>query len=154
MSTVTKEEVESLSSIFITKIDYDKIINKINERFTEICNKLAVNIKNKKSYGWFDYSNCRYDSEYSGGYFDPVLYKDHIGIGGEYINLPEPYDISEILQTPYIPTSWLWDDNYFDEFKKEAKKAKPKPTKKHIQTIEKSLKSKLTDEELKYITFK
>lgn len=154
MSTVTKEEVESLSSLFITKVDYDKIIAKINQRFIEICSKIAINIKNNKNYGWFDYSNCNYACENSKGYFDPVLYKDHIGIGGEYINLPAPYDISEILQAPYIPTRWLWEDDYLNEFKKETKKAKPKPTKKDIQTIKKSIKSKLTDEELKYISFK
>ena len=79
---ITKEQFESLYSDKITKKEYDHIISLITDRFSEICKKI---IKHHNDM-WFDYGNCDYYSENSGGYFDPKEYKNFIEIGGEWVN--------------------------------------------------------------------
>ena len=56
---ITKEEFDSLYSNNITKKNYDIIISKIDERFSEIIRKIIPNLNRK---GWYDYGNCDYES--------------------------------------------------------------------------------------------
>jgi hypothetical protein len=152
---ITKKEFDSLYSDDITKKEYDRIINKIDNRFSEIMMTLLPN----PTKGWFDYGNCNYDSEESGGYFDPHWYKEEIEIGGECSYLPDPFG-------EYIPTRWLWED-FQVEFAKEkaghrkaleiAKTKKKKAAEKlklKKEKLRKSIEKKLTKEELKAIKFK
>ena len=154
---ITKREFDSLYSDDITKKEYDRIIDKIDSRFSEIVLTLKPDLRKK---GWYDYGNCSYDSEESGGYFDTQWYKDEIEIGGEYAYLPDPYG-------EYIPTRWLWEDGFEVEFSKEVaghkkalelkkKKAKETAQKRKLEKVKlrKSIEKKLTKEELKIIKFK
>ena len=152
---ITKEEFEKLYDENISKKEYDSIINKIDERFGEIVKHIAKKHPNM----WYDYGNCDYYSEDSGGYFDPEDYNEFIEVGGEWVNIPEPYNDS-------FPTSWLWED-FEEEFETEVKSYKEKKikkkeaekTKKQAKKAEKEklivqIKSKLSKEELKVIKFK
>jgi hypothetical protein len=66
---------------------------------------------------WFDYANWNYDSEETNGYFNTRDYKEYICVGGEHVNLPEPYGPCGTR----FPTHWLWtdDDEILDEFEIE-----------------------------------
>lgn len=154
---ITKEEFDKLYTDDITKKEFDRIIRKIDDRFGEIYLTLNPDIKKR---GWFDYENCNYESEVSGGYFDHIEYKEYIGIGGEYSELPMPYEYE-------IPTRWLWEENFGVEFKKEVseyektielkkKKVKVAEDKRKLkkEKLQKSIAQKLTKEELKIINFK
>jgi hypothetical protein len=153
---ITKKEFDSLYSDNITKKEFDRIISKIDNRFSEIVLTLKPSLRTK---GWFDYENCNYDSEESGGYFDLDWCKEVIEVGGEYSELPEPFSCG-------FPTRWLWED-FEVEFAKEVaghKKALELSKTKKKQTAEKlkikkaklrkSIERKLTKEELKVIKFK
>jgi len=76
---ITQEEFNRLYSDDISKKEYDAIIAKIDARFSHIMLTLVPSLKKKK--GWFDYGNCNYDSEVSGGFFDPEDYKKFIAVG-------------------------------------------------------------------------
>ena len=150
---ITKDQFDKLYDDNISKKEYDFIIQEINKRFSEICKNI---LKIKPNYGWFDYGNCSYDSEQSGGFFCPVDYKEFISIGGENISCPD------WLYEPEIPTRWLWQD-YTDEIKQlkeehheneKLKKQKVNKKKQDINSLIKSIKSKLSKEELKIISFK
>ena len=168
MPKITKTEFDSLYSDNITKKEYDRIIELINFRFSEICNKILK----KGARGWFDYANCGYESDHAEGHFDPTKYKEFTEIGGEYISLPAPYDSLGVCGYSF-PTRWFWEDfevefttkvaeakaekilkdqkiqKKMEEFRqKRAEFNKNKPAMKN------QIKSKLTEEELKYITFK
>lgn len=149
---ITKQEFEKLYSKDISKRNYDAIIEKINQRFSKIVGVIKCNDK------WFDYDNCSYDSDESGGYFDPERYKENIGVGG-YVKIESPYEEG-------FPTRWLWED-FEDEFNTEVEKFKKRQTKKQLDdkakreqrkqkllSLQESIKSKLTPEELKAINFK
>ncbi len=157
---ITKEEFENLFSDGISKRDYDYIISKINIRFSEILDKMIIN---RNPLSWQDYGNCTYNDEESNGHFDPHEYKEYIQVGGHYTYLPEPYK-SNFDNS--FPTRWLWED-FEKELEKEieihkqnkfAKKMKDKSRREElkIKKIEftEIIKSKLTQEELKYIKFK
>ena len=152
---ITKKEFNSLYSDDITKKEYDNIIVKIDRRFSEIMIALLSN----PTKGWFDYGNCSYDSEESGGFFDPKRYEEGISIGGEYSELPEPF-LDE------FPTRWLWED-FQVEFTKEVtehrkvlrlartkRKESSEKLKLKKAKFRKSIEKKLTKEELKAIRFK
>jgi hypothetical protein len=160
---IAKERFDKLYSEDITKKEYDRIIDDINGRFAEIVYKLNPEIKHK---GWFDYGNCNYDSSVSGGYFDPEKYKQFIEVGGEeHSGFPEPYNMCEGYYNGF-PTRWLWEDfeeemlktvneckqkKINDKIKAKIKKEELKKKKAEFKEI---ITSKLTKEELKYITFK
>lgn len=153
---ITQKEFDSLYSDSITKKDYDAIITKIDTRFTEIVTYLNPKVLEN---GWFDYDNCSYGSDGSNGFFEPERYKKEIGIGGECPELKYPYG-------SYIPTRWLWED-FKEEFDREttayeknveAKKLKEKTEvlKQELgkKELQKSIKAKLTKDELKVISFR
>lgn len=151
---ITKEEFLKLYSKNISKKDHDEISNKIDQRFSEIVNFIQPNHK------WFDYGNCDYDSEQSGGWFDQDEYKEEIKVGG-VINLPGPFSIDNS-----IPTRYLWEDFKEDVVKqkekykieklqkKEKDKNKREERKQNLLRLQAIIKTKLTPEELKAITFK
>lgn len=108
------------------------------------------------SQGWFDYDN-HYEYGYSGGKFDPIVYKENIGVDGSF-QLPPGYDES------IIPTRWLWEKNWKNEVKETVEKEKEKEKiqkeklrkektlgKKEKNRILKSIKNKLTKEELDFL---
>jgi hypothetical protein len=151
---ITKEQFDKLYSDDITKKQYDKITDKIDSTITTILKKMH----GKKSGWWWRYSNGDYNDAES-GQFDLNEYKEYIALSGD-IHLPEPFD-------DYIPTHWLWTENWELEFQTEVqkhqkeeadKKAKAKKQrearKQRLAELRKSIESKLTKEELKAITFK
>ena len=153
---ITKEEFDKLYDDSISKFEYDNIISKIDERFNEIIDALLPNIRKR---GWVDYGNCSYYSDGPEGYFDPKKYREWIEIAGEYASLPDPYNYN-------FPTRWLWEDTFKEEFDKEVLNAKinkmsekEKKKQKRIELQErknkfrKVIESKLTKEELKYVSF-
>lgn len=158
---VSKEEFESLYTDTITHKNYDLIVNRIGHRVTEILTSLGIY---RATGSWWDYDNCSYDAEESGGYFDTERYRETIGIGGENLHFPEPWRWDYPLG---IPTRWLWEKGYKKEFnarikefelserKARAKKDKQKKdAKKNKEKLMKSIKSKLTKAELKLLGIK
>ena len=151
-SVITKKEFASLFSEDISKRDYDRIIEKIDKRFVEICDQFLV--KKDPAY-WFDYCNGSYSDDCAEGYFDPVYYKDSIGIIGENIDPPPGYDFE-------FPTRWLWEENFQDEVKAAEEKerirviklqAAREEKKRREEKIIESIRQKLTAEELKFVKF-
>lgn len=109
--------------------------------------------------GWFDYDNCAYRDAGVPGKFDPDEYKSEIFVGGECC-LPDPYDDNS------FPTRWLWED-FEEEFNDTVLKYKLEEEKASLiqkqnreelklkkENIWKSVKQKLTKEELKYVCLK
>jgi len=154
---ITKFEFDCLYHEDIYKREFDIIISKVNDRFIEICRTIIT--MHNLNRGWFAYGNVDYHKDGSEGEFDIDEYKEYISIGGEYINIPEPF-------CNEIPTRWLWED-FEEEFKKEVedfknkKELKKQTTKsKRVELKERKsifkeiIKLKLTKEELKYIIFK
>ena len=153
---ITKSDFDKLYDPDVSKREYDRIVELIDDRFYEIVKIINPVIETR---GWFDYGNCSYDSEESNGYFDPKEYKSNISVGGE-VCLCAP------LRDNSFPTRWLWED-FEDEFRKsvsdhklamENKKAQTKVAReRHKQekaiAIE-SIRNKLTEEELKFVRFK
>lgn len=151
---ITKKEFDSLYTKTITKYNYDQIIQKINDRFSEILIDLYKQ-KSPKKLGWYDYGNQTSETD---GYFDPKEYKESIGIIAEYA-IVEPFEYG-------IPTRWLWED-YHQEMidmiekekqdlisQKEKQKLNRQQNKERKQKLIESIKGKLSKEELKVITFK
>jgi len=171
---ITKAEFDKLYSPDITKREYDEIVDRIDNRFFEIV-KIMIPRMNRK--GWLDYGNCDYDSEDSNGKFDLYDYKTEIPVGGNYSILPKPYEYGSGEPNGWMensfPTRWLWED-FEPEFrqavakekreelrakelakqKKELSKLKQVEFNKNKAEMRKSITSKLTPEELKYISFK
>lgn len=140
---ITKELFDSLYSENITKKEYDRIINLIDNRFADIVLLLRPSLKNK---GWFDYGNCSYDSSCDSegfrGYFDLINYKENIDIGGEYCGLEPKIHDGDGYYNNSFPTRWLWTDdrdilnevNTFKEVENEKiKKEKEKAQKRNEQ---------------------
>lgn len=140
---ITKEEFESLSSNDITKIQYDLIILKITKRVEYIIRHIST------TFYWWAFGNADYYAEGDPGFFDVKDYKEYITVIGEF-ELKPPYNTC-----PEIPTRWLWEDfeqefqREFDNYNKEEEERKIK-----LNTLEQSIRSKLTEEELKAISFK
>jgi hypothetical protein len=166
MSKITREKFDKLYSPDILKREYELLICDIDERFSEVVKLIRPNIT--KDRGWFDYGNCNYDNDGdSNGEFQLRDYKTEIAIGGE-CSFPEPYCFSD-EGSGYIPTRWLWTDDVkiLEEYNKEVDKCKEeklnkKQTDKQKREEKKILRakfkeiiqSKLTKEELKYVSFK
>lgn len=153
---ITKQQFDSLYSPDIKKFEYGLIISEIDNYFAEIIHL----IKKPKTHEWFDFDNTP-GEENTRGYFDPKEYKTEIMIGGNY-SLPDPYYLS-------IPTRWLWTskEDILKEYKEEVQKAideenekkerikqKNKEKKEYKITLMNKIRSKLTKEELKIISFK
>lgn len=157
---ITQEQFESLYCDNITKKQYDNIIQQIDKRFVEICNVFCVKMKGYEDQAWFDYDNCTYEGDNSGGHFDEEEYREYIRIGGEWIDPPEGYDAE-------FPTRWLWEQNFEKELKETIKKHQQKnrakkkkikerkeAKKQRYQILHASIRKKLTPEELQVIEFK
>ncbi len=160
---ITKDQFDSLYSDTVTKKQYDDIIELINGRVNYIVEELAIS---KGRRFWWDFDNCQYDCDESGGEFEPERYKEYIGIGGEDFDFPEPYDLGDNGCSAGFPTRWLWED-FEEEFKSEVKKFKDEKlalkekTKQQTQTrkqkneaLKASAKAKLTPEEWKAVRLK
>lgn len=154
---ITEAEFLSLFDDSITKKGYDEIIGRITARVDQIVRQIAI--RSDRMRFWWDFNNCDYDSEESGGYFDPKEYREYVGVGGEHFRLPEPYDDG-------FPTRWLWED-FEEELKKEVaqQEARAKAEKEHkkqvlqnrkqkLLDLQASIRTKLTKEELRAISFK
>lgn len=153
--TLTKSLVDKLLDPDIKHSEYLSIIKLIDERFSEICRTL---LKNRKL-SWFDYDNHG-DDENSPGKFSMEEYDEYIRIGGEHNGLKEPFGYE-------FPTRWLWEDDYVDQYnaevdkynkqleeEKNQKKQKDILNKEKRKKMIEQIKSKLTKEELSYISFK
>ena len=155
---ITKQQFDSLYSDDITKKQYDIIIDEIDKRFIEICEKF-LHKNNKHGDSWYEYDNFSWNDENSNGFFDPKEFKEEIAIGGEWIDPPPGYGFS-------FPTRWLWEDfeeelnETSEKFLKEEKerkqklKAKQDAKKERQAVLKNSIRSKLTPEELKIVKFK
>lgn len=150
---ITIEDFEKVKSDNITRKEYKDIISKIDDRF----NYIIRNVMSKRT-SWWDYLNGRGETD---GYFDPECYEKNynISLDGDF-NIPEPYNYTD------FPIRWLWED-FEEEFKsdvenfkkkQELKKQKAKETREKLKVKKVEMKSliqsKLTKEELTFITFK
>lgn len=150
---ITKQEFDSLYSDEITKKQYNQIVEKIDIRFVEI---IKILFPNKSKYSWFCYGN---DIES----FSPEDYKEDIQVCGENLNNDDFFDCYDC---GYFPTRWLWEDfekeykQDISQFRLEKEKVKKAAADKRKLLKEKKIEmkaiiqSKLTKEELKYISFK
>ena len=153
---ITKQEFDSLYNPDIKKFEYNLIISRIDNYFAEIIHL----IKKPKTNEWFDFDNTP-GEENTRGYFDPSDYKEEINLGGNY-RLPEPYNDT-------IPTRWLWTskEDILKEYEEEVQKAidkeneekervkqKKKEKKEYKIALMNQIRSKLTKEELKIVSFK
>ena len=152
---LTKNLFDKLSDPEIKHSEYVFITKLIDDRFSEICRTL---LKNRKL-SWFDYDNHG-DDENSPGHFSIKEHSEYIGIGGRHNGLKEPFGWE-------FPTRWLWEDDYLNQYTTEVEKynlkiEEEKNAKKQQYIINKEkrkkmielIKSKLTREELSYISFK
>ena len=143
----------------ITVKERNYIIDLIDKRFSEICEKLLK--KADKERAWYDYGNVPYESEGVEGDFDIFLYKENVDIGGEYIEGKPGYEDMS------FPTRWLWEENWEEELNNNIEKAKAleikkkkdkkeylKNRKNRIEELKVSIRNKLTDEEWKILKFK
>lgn len=150
---ITKKEFDSLYSDEITKKAYDAIIAKIDSRVYVILKAISKSMK------WWAYGNYNHDSEGDGGHFDIEDYKEFVSISGD-IKLPAS-------SPDGFPTCWLWKDDWQTDFENEVRKynktvedkknkeiAAKQRRKDKLVLLQKSIKSKLTSEELKAISFK
>lgn len=163
MPKIKKEEFDLLYSDEITKKEYDRILSKMDTRLSEIVKALHKNSKAPKNpRWWFDYGNVDYRSEDTRGYFDPKEYKTETLIGGEYLDIPEPY--GGYGCDSYFPTRWFWED-FEEEMKSEIKKEKERleqeeekkktnviKNKQKKKTVLNTITSKLTKDEIKYLS--
>ena len=153
---ITKSEFEELYNPNITKIKYDNILKKIDERFVEICKKFLTKTNRN---AWFDY-DTGYINREGTNTFEPNKYKEYIPIMGEYISPPCGYDLS-------IPTRWLWEPDWETELRAEVQKNKIEKTRQKIQrkkkeavknqkikSLQNSIRTKLTKEEFSIIKWK
>lgn len=163
---ITKENIDSLLSDDITKKEYDRLIELINQRVDEIW-KYILKVSNRK-FGWYSFSN---DHEYDngngsdGGYFDPKEDSEYITLIGDFNSfrgISEFYDYHN-----GFPTELLWKTDWKeiidhetseairkDEEKKILEKSKILEKKERKEKLIESIKNKLTKEELSVIKFK
>lgn len=144
---ITKELFDRLYSDSITKKEYDQIVEQVTGRVNVIVRKMRKPHPNF----WWDYDNCSYEGENSNGYFDPQEYKEEIGIGGEWVNFPEPYDDGN------FPTRWLWQENWEEEFhahvtKYQSDKIKEKERLKKQKMTRESKRKVLQDSAMQKLT--
>lgn len=170
---ITKEQVDYLSDPDIKKREYDEIIEKISDRTQEIWEYICK--KQNRKLEWWAYSN---DEEYgngngsSGGYFRPEYDDPYIELIGEFghgyywnaDNYDKLWKKVDYMFESGFPTELLWDTNWkqtIDQHITEEKEAINEGTdatkktgdarkEKRLQ-MAKSIASKLTKDELKFI---
>ena len=162
---ITKEMVESLSSVTITRKDYDGLLGLIDRRIDYIWKKILT--MSKRNFEWWAFSN---DVELggngsTGGEFDPSLYSEWIKLIGDCDHLDDDY----YNYNNGFPTNFIWrdDEDWQAEVKeniiyyksklaaeKEYKKNAYAKRKEMSAKMKKIITGKLTTEELKYIKFK
>ena len=155
---ITQAEFDSLFSEDITIGTQKAILAQIEERISYIILKIDRNI------GWCVYIGSRV--EYGGKFFKCVdRTHEHMTISGAF-STPECYENT----TAWFPTHWLWTDfeQEFEQDKINFEKAKEEKKQKNIEKrkrkaanakihaanqerIWKSVKEKLTQEEISYI---
>ena len=158
---IPQDRVLKLNDPNVTKREYDAIIEEIGERVGYVWRKL-LKISGRRL-NWYAFQN---DVEYddgdgsSGGSFDPETDGEFIELSGDYASREVDGDFAT-----GFPTRFLWTDddvwqqevlNHIDQNKKlkESEKQKAELTKVARTKIIESIKSKLTKEELKYVSFK
>lgn len=165
MKPLTKDLVLKLKDKNITKKEYDKIVKEIGNRVDDIWHVLLKISKRKLK--WYAFRN---DIAYSdgngsdGGTFDIEEDGDFIELSGEYSRNEHDGDFKTGFHTRFL---WTPDDEWQKEVlahvsanKQEIANRKIKLSEKITankikrQNIIESIKSKLTKEELKLITFK
>lgn len=166
MKIISKERVLKLNEPdFITKGEYDAIIEEIGDRVDYIWkNLLKISRRNLR---WYAFQNDVYDDGgdgSDGGCFDPETDDEFIELSGDYASREVDGDFAT-----GFPTRFLWTDDdvwkqevlsHIDQNKKLKESEKQSENQKvkllmiNREKIIKSIKSKLTKEELKYITFK
>lgn len=156
---ITKELVQKLYDPNITKREFDQIVAAINKKVNEIWHFIIDESSRKMT--WWAFSN---DVSYghgngsSGGSFDPEVDQSFINIEGE-----ASWHDSELYEyNDGFPTNFLWID-YQKEVKKHLKNITKatvvKETEKkkklgNFKKLVKSIKSKLTKEELQLVVFR
>lgn len=161
---IKKEEFDELYKDDIAKKRYDAIIEKIESRVHEILHSLDM-AKHIKLH-WYCYENGSLEEEDMGGYFDPESCTEYIKLIGA-IKFKEHMEIFSGDEEASIPVRWLWEQNYleecskartdFDKKKNEEKLKLSQEAKVHKEIKTKmiaSIKTKLSTEELKFISFK
>ena len=163
-NTITKEQFENLYTDDITKKEFDSITEKIDERFYEV----IVNIVGKENLSWVDYDNGDSSAEID-GHFDAIYYREGITFTGEGNGNKGQKLFSEFYETldGEFPVNWLWEKDYKKQYEKlvnairiekEQEKAKAKESrekrKARLESLQNSIRKKLTKEELSVITFK
>lgn len=144
---ITEEQYYKVGSEDITIKERNQILDSLENRKEEIVFLLYPNMKGE-------------DFSFSGEYGN----NEFIHIVGPGDKFKEPYRFSW-HNCGYFPARWLWTDNKdilkeynknLNLYKKQEQERKEnfKKEKERIRKIQKSIKSKLTKEELKYIKFK
>lgn len=156
VSPLVMADYERLFDEDIKRKDYANILEQIDVRFDYVFCK-AMEILERRI-GWYAYGNVA-DGEDEAGEFDPDIYSDRIEFAGDIRG--KTYGLYE----NDIPTSWLFEDfeaqlkiefvtrkaQLVDE-EKEAKQKKDARKLRRKDVIS-SIKSKLTAEELSFISF-
>jgi hypothetical protein len=160
---ITKAEFDSLYSNNILKSEYDRIIQKIEKRVWYIwTNLLRIS---KRSLKWWDFDTEL--NEDSPGYFSPTRYKERIRLIGEFSRQyedPYYYEYSNSFPTEFLWTNdEIWQSEVLKNIgetitKQKLEKQEAKEKREALKLKKAEMKawitSKLTAEELKFITFK
>lgn len=163
---ITRELVEKTADENIPRKEYNAILAAISLKADEIWRYILD--QSGRNLGWYAFEN---DVSYgrgngsSGGNFDYNNDKDFIEFVGEYSSFG---DVSDFYQYESgFPTRFLWEEDYQSEVINHiteakalaeaaflARKAKKQEKKDRQKTIRASIESKLTKEELSFITWK
>ena len=161
-----KEEFELIFSEDITIKLRKELLEKINKRFEYIIPK-AFDLLDVKV-GWYDFSN---ESEEANGWFDPDRYNRGVtSFRCEHDNTDCEHSFVDTWQ---FPNSWYYEDfeedfleevANFDKKRKERealakkkrleKKKKKESFLKKAAAFQESIRAKLSEEEMKYSTFR
>lgn len=158
---IPQDRVLKLNDPNVTKREYDAIIEEIGDRVDYIWKTLLKSSRRKLR--WYAFQNDVYDdggNGSDGGCFDPETDGEFIELSGDYASREVDGDFAT-----GFPTRFLWTDddvwkqevlNHIDQNKKlkESEKQKVELAKIEHKKIIESIKSKLTKEELKYVSFK
>lgn len=152
---MTEDEFNKIYDPNITKRDYDTLKSEIEKRVSDVVHLFGNS--------WYDFGNSWGEKD---GFFDENEYAEYIDVITPR-NLPAPY-VSD-SGGGLIPTRWLWTDNNTilseianairaAKIKEEKEKAKAKAyrenRKAYLKQMADAIRTKLTKEELKCITFK
>lgn len=158
-----QELVKSLSDENITKRAHDAALEQISQKVNEIWRHICK--VSKRKLDWWAFSNdvsLGRGNGSTGGNFDPENDAEFIEITGE--NSFHKSDFYEY--NGGFPTSFLWEDyetivaQHLKDVEKKEKEKKQKEVKKTmdkkavVETLKSKLKSILTKEEFKLISFK